>query len=41
MVVLVREAAPPPAPAVKAQGTPEKPEMVVPFLAPLPEPKLS
>ena len=32
---------PPPAPAVAAEGTPEKPEVVLPFLAPMPEPKLS
>jgi len=32
---------PPQAPAVKAEEAPEKPEIVVPFLAPLPEPKLS
>jgi len=28
-------------PAVKTEGPPEKPEVVVPFLAPMPEPKLS
>jgi cell division protease FtsH len=33
--------APPPTPAVKVEGPPEKPEVVVPFLAPMPEPKLS
>ena len=33
--------APQPPPAVKTEGPPEKPEVVVPFLAPLPEPKLS
>ena len=32
---------PPPPPAVVAEGPSEKPEVVVPFLAPMPEPKLS
>ena len=33
--------APPQTPAVVTEGRPEKPEVVVPFLAPMPEPKLS
>ena len=32
---------PPPPPAVIAEGPSEKPEVVVPFLSPMPEPKLS